>query len=134
MFYLHWTKGNKETHLILPMPDSDDEYCFPLTLLISFCVLSQHTASTPLSLSSFLFLLLFPRCLWGYTFKTSMKNVQFWHPPHPWTSKLRLPTTSLPTPISFVILAAYRLYLVDVSITYHARATHNSLQLKINLN
>ena len=41
---------------------------------------------------------------------------------------------SPPTPIPFGILAAYRLYLVDVSITYHVRATHNSLSLKINLN
>ena len=37
-------------------------------------------------------------------------------------------------PIPFGIYAADRLYLVDVSITYHDRATHNSLQIKINLN
>ena len=58
--------------------------------------------------------------------------------PRPWL-KLRLPTTPPPTPnpftpIPFGILAAYRLYLVDVSIRYHARATQNSLQLKININ
>ena len=77
---------------------------------------------------------------------TSMNNVQFLHPHrtpplfcqsvriglnwgrphHPWTSKLRLPINPT-TPIPFGILAAYRLYLVDVSIIYHARATHNSL-------
>ena len=93
---------------------------------------------------------------------TSMKNVQFLHPPPPffclsewvqigqdprlWMSKLRPPTlppayilhththTHTHIPIPFGIYAAYRLYLVDVSITYHARATHNSLQIKINLN
>ena len=85
---------------------------------------------------------------------TSMKNVQFLHThplppfyvcpngsklgksPRPWTLKLRLPTTPTTpyTPLPFGICAAYQLYLVDVSITYHARATHNSLQLKINLN
>ena len=82
---------------------------------------------------------------------TSMKNVQFLHPlsplflsvrmdpnwdPHsrPWTSKLRLPNTPLPSPIPFGILAPYRLYLVDVSMTYHACASHKTLQLKINLN
>ena len=59
-------------------------------------------------------------------------------PPRPWL-KLRLTTTPPPTPtpftpIPFGILAAYRLYLADVSIRYHARATQNSLQLKININ
>ena len=82
-----------------------------------------------------------------HNFMTSMKNVQCLQPsfpffclskwvqigqaPHPWTSKLRLPTT--PNPIPFGILAAYWLYLVDVSITYYVCATHNSLQRKINL-
>ena len=93
---------------------------------------------------------------------TSMKNVQFLHPrpslflllvrigknwarpPAPGRRNFgyQLPTPAPPppsppththTPISFGIYAAYRLYL-NVSITYHARATHNSLQLKINLN
>ena len=45
-----------------------------------------------------------------------------YQPPHPH-----------PTSIPFGISAAYRLYLVDVSITYHVIATHNSLQLKNNL-
>ena len=59
-------------------------------------------------------------------------------PPRPWL-KIRLTTTPPPTPtpftpIPFGILAAYRLYLADVSIRYHARATQNSLQLKININ
>ena len=77
---------------------------------------------------------------------TSMKNIQFLHhhrtpilfcqsvrigqnrgrPHHLLTSKLRLsitPTTTIP----FGVLAAYRLYLVDVPIMYYARATHNSL-------
>ena len=93
---------------------------------------------------------------------TSMKNVQFLPPPPPffclsewvqigqdprlWMSKLRPPTlppayilhththTHTHIPIPFGIYAAYRLYLADVSITYHDRATHNSLQIKINLN
>ena len=83
---------------------------------------------------------------------TSMKTVQFLHHLLPFFiclngSELRKTSppsapgrrnvgTSypLPTSIPFGILAAYRLYLVDVSITYHARATHNFLQLKINLN
>ena len=93
---------------------------------------------------------------------TSMKNVQFLHPSPPffclsewvqigqdprlWMSKLRPPTlppayilhththTHTHIPIPFGIYAAYRLFLVDVSITYHDRATHNSLQIKINLN
>ena len=81
----------------------------------------------------------------------SMNNIQFLHPlplfsicpngselgktrSRPWTLKLRLPTTPFPTPIPFGILAGCRLYLADVSITYNARATHNSLQLKIDLN
>ena len=90
---------------------------------------------------------------------TSMKSVEFLHPPSPlflsvqmgrnWvrpprplTLKLRLATTSPPppphphpTPTSspFGILTAYQLCLVDISITYYARATHNSLQLKFNL-
>ena len=38
-----------------------------------------------------------------------------------------------PTPIPFGILAAYQLYLVEVSITYHVNATHNPLQLENNL-
>ena len=88
-----------------------------------------------------------------HNFMTSMKNVQCLQPPfpfslsfqmgpnwastppppppHPWTSKLRLPTT--PTTIPFGILAAYWLHLVDVSITYYVCAIHNSLQRKINL-
>ena len=38
-------------------------------------------------------------------------------------------------PITFGIFAAYWSYLVDVSIRYHARATHNySLQITINSN
>ena len=49
--------------------------------------------------------------------------------PRPWTSKLRLPTTPSPLPIPFGILAAYRLYLVDVSITQHALVAHIFLQL-----
>ena len=39
-----------------------------------------------------------------------------------------------PSPIPFGILVVYQLYLVDISITYHTCATHNSLQLKIKLN
>ena len=39
-----------------------------------------------------------------------------------------------PIPIPVGILTTYRLYLVDVSITCHARATHKSLQLKFNSN
>ena len=84
-----------------------------------------------------------------HTFMTSMKNVQFlhslplflsvrmgpiWGSPRPWTLKLREPT-SLPIPIPFGILAAYRLYLVDVSIIYHACAAYNSAtknQFKLN--
>ena len=46
----------------------------------------------------------------------------------PWTSKLRLPT------ITLGILPSYQLYLVNVCITYLARATHNSLQIKHNIN
>ena len=38
-----------------------------------------------------------------------------------------------PSPVPLGILAAYRLYLVDVPITYHACETHNSLQLKIKV-
>ena len=84
---------------------------------------------------------------------TSMKNVQFLHPRPPifclseWVRirqdtpththldvETQATTPPPPYPIPFGILAAYRLYLVDVSITYHAHATHYSLQLKINLN
>ena len=85
---------------------------------------------------------------------TSMKNVQFLHPfpapifslsqcvrigkdtlaPERQNLGYQQPSRPRSTPIRFGIFAAYRLYLVDVSITYHARATHNSLQLKINLN
>ena len=66
----------------------------------------------------------------------SVELVRIWqYHPCPWTSKLRLLTTPThPTSIPFGILAAYRLYLVDVSITYNVIATHNSLQLKSNLN
>ena len=52
-----------------------------------------------------------------------------WHDP-PSTGRrslgYRLPH-SAPTPIPFGILAANRLNLVDVSLIYYARATHNSL-------
>ena len=87
-----------------------------------------------------------------------MKNVQFLHPPSstappfsiclngselgkstptsvPGRQNLGYQPPPLPTPIPFGILAAYRLYVVDFSITYHARATHNSTtknQFKLN--
>ena len=42
------------------------------------------------------------------------------------------PSLTTTSPIPFGIHAAYQLYVVHVSTTYHARATHNSLQPKIN--
>ena len=81
---------------------------------------------------------------------TFMKNIQFLHPTPPpffclskWVwigedptapGRRNLGYLPHPPPSSLVIPAVYWLYLVDVSITYHARATHNSLQLKIDLN
>ena len=83
-----------------------------------------------------------------HTFMTSMKNAQFLQPPSPVPvclngselSKTPSPERRNsgykppPIPIPVGILTAYRLYLVDVSITCHARATHKSLQLKFNSN
>ena len=93
-----------------------------------------------------------------HKFVTSIENIQFLqaqsYPPSPsslflsvrmgpnWARRphahgrrnLGYQPPATPLPIPFSILAAYRLYLVDVSMTYHIRATHNSLQLKINVN
>ena len=81
---------------------------------------------------------------------TSMKNVRFLHLPslpffylsewvrteqkRPSPGRRNLGCQPPPTLIPLGILATYRLYLINVSTTCKARATHNSLQLKINLN
>ena len=61
----------------------------------------------------------------GNTFPAPGRQNLGYQPPQP-------PPPPKPHPLWYSW--TYRLYLVDVSITYHVIATHNSLQLKNNLN